>query len=154
MKGFFDYRWNAFIAVAVLLVMIALSPGCGGAAKKSADNPSDSPVMPSQKLQEFLSAMGAKDYEKAYTFVAPSTVENGDAIAPEAPCDKDSFMKELEKAETAKKDFSNYKLGKFRWEDKNRFRIWAEFKGGERDETVLVWEDGNWYVADPIHIIR
>ena len=50
--------------------------------------------------------------------------------------------------------FKDYKLGQSRWESPDCFRIWVTFGGSDNDETQIVRENGKWYVADPIHIIR
>jgi hypothetical protein len=45
-------------------------------------------------------------------------------------------------------------MGGYRWENASRFRIVVVLDGWDTDEVLLVREDGRWYVADPIHIIR
>jgi hypothetical protein len=36
----------------------------------------------------------------------------------------------------------------------NTFRQLINWQGWDNDETMIVCEDSQWYVADPIHIIR
>jgi hypothetical protein len=125
-------------------------------------------------LEDFLGNLSVGDFKAAYQFVAPSSIKNGDPIAYKAPLDYESFVKELApfvKQKTVVQPdgtqvtvvelpkFKNYKTGATRWEGPNRFRVWVTFqeKGTgsvDNDEVLLVRENGKWYVADPIHIIR
>jgi hypothetical protein len=82
--------------------------------------------------------------------VAPSSKANGDPIAYHAPLDFESFAKEI----TSPAKFKNYKLGESRWETSSTFRQLINVDGWDNDETMIVCEEGKWYVADPIHIIR
>lgn len=102
-------------------------------------------------LERFLAALATEDITSAYELVAPSSKEEGDPIAYRARLDAESFRKELFGVRLEK--FEKYELGASRWESTDRFRIWARF-GGDNDEAVIVREEGQWYVADPIHIIR
>ena len=103
-------------------------------------------------LRAFLRALTKEDLKGAHALVAPSTKEEGDPIAYRAKADYDSFAAEA--AGQPAEKFGAYRLGKRREEAKGRVRIFVHFDGGDNDETLLVREDGRWYVADPIHIIR
>ena len=104
------------------------------------------------QLIRFLSYLRHGDDQLAYSIVAPSSTKNGDPIAYNAALDWSSFKKELS-SETRGK-FGDYHLGELRWESPKRLRVFVHFAGGDNDETVLVCENGQWFVADPIHIIR
>ena len=104
------------------------------------------------QLIRFLSYLNHGDNQLAYSLVALSSIKNGDPVAYNANLDWESFKKEL--ASVSRSKFGDYHLGKLRWESLNRLRVFVHFAGGDNDETVLVCENGQWFVADPIHIIR
>jgi hypothetical protein len=129
-------------------------------------------VEPVAVLETFLGRLAAKDYSGAYSLVAPSSKKNGDPIAYHIPVDFRSFLAELEpfsrplrcgstESQTLVcpnnlyvRKFARYAMGGYRWENASRFRIVVVLDGWDTDEVLLVREDGRWYVADPIHIIR
>ena len=112
-------------------------------------------------LETFLGALASKDFRTAYELVAPSSKKHGDPIAYNTPLNYKSFLGELSlhvsddtSADGGLRKFMGYKLGDHRWESPDRFRVLVTFQGWDRDEVLIVREDGKWYVADPIHIIR
>jgi hypothetical protein len=112
--------------------------------------PSRSPDEPIKVLKDFLKALSLSEYESAYTYIAPSSKISGDPVVYNTPLDYNSFVNEI--AGTYK--YLDYALGDYRWESDEHFYIWITFGSGDKDEALLVLEDGQWYVADPIHIIR
>lgn len=121
------------------------------AAPPIAENPPSKAGPEEVVLRNFLDALAKGEVDEAYALVAPGTKLEGDPIAYGAKVDRETFSNEFE-AQSAGK-FGDYKVGKQR-EEGNRVRIFIHFKGGDNDETLLVQEEGRWYVADPIHIIR
>ena len=115
---------------------------------------------PVNVLKAFLTYLAHDQDRRAYELVAPSSREGGDPIAYQAALDFESFVRELAPGgdgadfdPTFRNKFADYQLGAFRWESPERFRIFLDF-GGDRDEALMVFEKGMWFVADPIHIIR
>lgn len=113
---------------------------------------------PQTVLKAFMKRMAHGEFEKAYELVAPSSIKNGDPIAYRTPLDFASFRRELEgvgysDGEIPFPKFANYRVGKQRWETMKIFRIFIHM-GGDNDEVMIVHEQGRWYIADPIHIIR
>jgi len=112
-------------------------------------------------LETFLGALASKDFKVAYALVAPSSKKRGDPIAYRARLDYKAFLGELSPHvddDTAPsgglRKFMGYELGDRRWESPDRFRVLVTFQGWDNDEVLIVQENGKWYVADPIHIIR
>jgi hypothetical protein len=131
---------------AVLVLQLNLLPPACQAITPPADGEAE------DVLKRFLFALAEGETQRAYDLVAPTTKESGDPVAYRAKADFRSFAAEA-KAQSREK-FENYELGRRREEGKDRVRIFVHFTGGDNDETMLVREDGRWYVADPIHIIR
>src|SRR5262245_59610227 len=71
-----------------------------------------------EALQSFLSALAAKDPERAYTHVAPGTKKNGDPIAGGMKLDYDTFLNEVKARPAAK--FGAFKIGKQRADGKDK----------------------------------
>jgi len=160
-------RTRHFLAVLSLIWLA----GCSSVSEKkelsAPGNAAREEMPPLAVLETFLGHLAAGQFDAAYKLVAPSSKENGDPIAYNAALDYASFLKELQppKLETWGEDtdqptanirdkFKGYELGKSRWEDEKRFRVWVTFQKWDRDEVLIVHEDGSWYIADPIHIIR
>jgi hypothetical protein len=113
---------------------------------------------PPAVLKAFMNRMAQGKIEKAYELVAPSSKKNGDPIAYQTPLDLASFRRELEgigysDGEFPFPKFANYRVGKQRQQTKDIFRIFIHM-GGDNDEAMIVREQGRWYIADPVHIIR
>ena len=144
--------WRAFAPVTAFLGLCLLPDADAGSqvALRAAVHAQDRPDAECV-LRSFLCALTKEDLKEAHALVAPSTKENGDPIAYRAKADYDSFAAE---ATGRAEKFGEYRLGMRREEEKGRVRIFVHFEGGDNDETLLVLEDGRWYVADPIHIIR
>lgn len=118
--------------------------------------PRDEPI---GVVETLLGRLAAGELEAAYGLVAPSSKKKGAPIAYRAKLDYRSFLREVQSqfsdaGEDPYPKFRQYKLGKHRWQTKTCFRIWIHFQGGDNDEAMVVREQGAWYVADPMHIIR
>jgi hypothetical protein len=158
------------ISLLLLVFLVAMVPPPAGVAQpaKTTDEGLALAV-----LEDFLGNLSVGDFKAAYEFVAPSSKKNGDPIAYQAPLDYKSFVKELAPFVKEKivmqpdgkqvttielPKFKNYKLGAKRWEGLDRFRVVVTFPTvngiTDIDEVLLICEKGQWYVADPIHIIR
>lgn len=103
-------------------------------------------------LESFLGALADNDPERAYSHVAPDIKKKGDPTASGTKFDYDSFLAEVQKRPVTK--FGAFKFGKRRNVSETEVRIFVHFEDGDNDETLLVKEDGRWFVADPVHIIR
>ena len=132
------------VVMVGIIIAITVVFGC------RANTPSRSPDEPINVLKEFLMALSLSDYKSAYTYIAPSSITSGDPVAYNAPLDYASFVNEI----SGTYKYLNYELGDYRWESDERFYILINFSNGDNDEALLVLESGQWYVADPIHIIR
>ncbi len=108
---------------------------------------------PISTLRAFLNHLSEAQDENAYGLVAPSSKERGDPIAYHAKLDFQAFQSELPDPETRGK-FARYEIKNTRSESDVRVRIFVTLDGWDNDETLIVKENGRWYVADPIHIIR
>lgn len=112
--------------------------------------------LPVQKLREFLGALADGRLETAHHLVAPSTLEYGDPVA-KAPADYRAFTRELlphldRSTSDLYPKFRNYSLGTPQIAA-GECVVRVDF-GADKDDVTLVTEGGNWYVKDPIHIIR
>jgi hypothetical protein len=132
------------------LVLLCVIGWSAAPSVRAEDNPPE--VQAEEALQNFLSALARKDPKEAYTYVAPDTKKNGDPIAYKAKADYDSFLAEVKKRPATK--FGAFKFGKKRAEGKDTWRIFVHFDDGDNDETLIVKVGDQWFVADPIHIIR
>ena len=158
------------IHISVLVLSVWLC-GChsvpDNSALPTAERVLQAQVPPLAVLETFLGHLAAGQINAAYKLVAPSSKENGDPIAYHAALDYASFLKELQppKLETwgegsdqpsgdIRDKFKNYETGNSRWETKTRFRVFITCGKSDTDEVLLVYERGQWYVADPVHIIR
>lgn len=114
---------------------------------------------PATVLHTFMKRLATGQLEKAYVLVAPSSKKNGDPIANRAPLDFASFRREVEAMRNDIADeipfpkFSGYRTSTQRRPAPDLVRITIHM-GGDNDETMIVRENGRWYVADPLHIIR
>ena len=111
----------------------------------------DSEIEPIHQLIRFLSYLSHSEDRHAYALIAPSSIRTGDPIAYHAALDWASFSKELD---TERQKFAKYHLGNLRWESPDRLRVFVHFEGDDNDEVLLIRENAQWRVADPIHIIR
>lgn len=142
----YHLRTLLIVVPAILLLQLTwLPPACRAIAPRADGEPED-------VLKRFLFALSEGETQRAYDLVAPTTKESGDPVAYRAKADFRSFAAEAKALSREK--FANYELGRRREDGKDRVRIFVHFTGGDNDETMLVREDGRWYVADPIHIIR
>jgi hypothetical protein len=79
----------------------------------------------------------------------------GDPIAANARADLAALADEIAAALAASPGkFTHWRLGDSRCQDETTFRIWLHFDSGDNDEAIIILEEGRWFVADPIHIIR
>ena len=140
----------SFLPVAVLAVLCVVLWPAPSSLARDGDPPADADAQ--EALESFLSALAGKDPERAYSHVAPDTKKKGDPIAYSAKADYDSFLAEVKSRPAAK--FGAFKFGKQRTVGKAEVRIFVHFKDGDTDETLIVKVGEQWYVADPIHIIR
>ena len=108
---------------------------------------------PITTLRAFLNHLAQGQDQSAYALVAPSSKELGDPIAYRAKLDFKSFRNELADSDNRGK-FARYKISEAHWESESQARVFVTLGGWDNDETLIVSENGHWYVADPIHIIR
>jgi hypothetical protein len=129
-------------------------------------------------LKAFLLLIAEECDEQANALIAPTSKKNGDLFVRGAKLDFESFRSELFKVRELY-DYRNlpisdselgfegtglvrYKHDKFRrfqvidvvHESRSLVKFTIRLDGWDTDETHIVCEDGQWYVADPIHIIR
>ncbi len=107
---------------------------------------------PMAVLETFLGLLTEKQLEAAYGHIAPSSKAKGDPIAYNTPLDYESFVAEAEKVDPQK--FAGYRIGASRWQGEHLYRVMVTLDGWDNDEVMIVKQEGRWYVADPIHIIR
>lgn len=148
--------------VSVAAAVLMLSAGMAACSVAADDRPAPQKTPPDvtkpiAALRSFLRFLAAEKVDKAYKLVAPSSRKNGDAVVTGVPLDFASFRREFGKVQSTAR-FQEYRLGKRRWENPKRLRVWVTLIGPglsrDNDEAVMVLENGRWYVADPIHIIR
>ena len=107
---------------------------------------------PQKSLESFLKALADQEPKRAYSLVASDTKTKGDPIASGTQVDYDSFLTEVQGRPATK--FGAYSLGQQRIVSDAEVRITVHFEDGDNDETLIVKVGNQWYVADPIHIIR
>ena len=135
---------------AVLAFVAYFALGCAS-LHRSAIEPDA--TTPDNTLNDFISAVITQDYELAYSLVAPSSKRDGDPIAYNADLDFDSFCMEIDRISASEK-FQVHRIGATRVESSERVRIKVVFQESDRDESLLIREEGRWFLADPIHLIR
>ncbi len=108
-------------------------------------------------LETFLGALAIGNTKTAFELVAPTSKAIGDPIGHRYPLTEETLAENMRTRVDASQGLAKfwlYRFGASRWESPTRFRLWLHFASGDNDETMIVLENGRWYIADPIHIIR